>query len=159
MANTITPETTNLAASGRTLKINSNVEFSVGKPTTTGNRTPLINLIVTSMPYNQMLDYSLDVSDGEEDANIWEAPAEGLRARTVIIECEYGGGAFKINPETDTVAFPIVASTTLGNGFFIYTNPSGLSVPLDQSTTTGPGIQKITVTTAVDSRFKIYIFI
>lgn len=158
MANDITPGITNIATSGRTLSLSASAEYNVGKPTTTENRTPIVNFAVSALAFDQMIEFGMDVPAAIDDHNLWEAPDITLRARAVIVECEYGGGGIVINPGTGNTPFPLSADTSLGNGFLIYTNPSGSGLTVGAGAT-GSGIQKINVSTEVESRFKVYIFI
>jgi hypothetical protein len=157
MTNDITPQSTNIAASGKSATLSATLEYNAaGGGSSTSNRTPMVNLAAT-LPFNQMLEFLIDAAALSVDKNLWEAPSETLRARAVIIECLYGAGGIVINPDGTPVKFPLAASSTLGNGWLIYTNPSGDSPTLTPAT--GPGINKITVDTETESRFKVYIFV
>lgn len=149
MANDITPMTTNLAASGKTLAITSAVEFSVGN---TDNRTPIVELAISAMAFDQMIVDTVNVEAAQADYNIWAAPSADLKARAVLVECAYGAGGVKVNASTSV--FPISADDTLGNGFMLYCNPSGLG-----TATSGAGIDTITVDTDNESRFNVYVFV
>ena len=155
MANVLDPMTTNLAASGKTLTANASLEFDMGVHGSS-DRTPLINLVMDELPFNQMLPFALDVEAGEVDKNLWEAPTPDLRARGVAIVCDYGGGALKINPDGDPLPFPLAAE-----GFILYMNKNeGPTVDVGGvPTTTKRGISKITVSTENESRFRGYVFI
>jgi len=125
---------------------------------------PLVNLVAAQMPFNQMLEYALEVPAATTDMNLWEAPTAVnpdpppanvvLSAKTVIISCEVGGGGIVINPGTGSATFPLTASVEDGNGFLVYSNPSGAEVGASTA-----GIQKINVSTVVASRFKVYLFL
>jgi len=161
MANIITPMATNIAASGKTLSLSTNMEFDVGAPGGTGNRTPLIQLAISSMAFDQMIPFQVDVTAAQAAVNLWEAPSADLRARAVIIECLYGGGGILINPNGTPIPFPL-ASDGVTPSWFMYANPLGTEVAVTVNstlTTTGPGIQKITVDTENESRFQGYVFI
>lgn len=158
MTNPIDPMTTNLAVSGKSLIASSKMEFDMGVPTNASDRTPIVNLAAT-MPFDQAIPFSINVAAGEADKNLWEATADVLRARAVVIVCRYGGGGIKINPDTVThLPFPLSAVDADNPGWFFYNNPSGggLTTPAGD---TGPGIQKVTVDTEVESRFDGFIFI
>lgn len=155
MANTLDPMATNIAASGKALTINSTVEFNVGG---TDDQTPLVNLVTSGMTFDQMFDFQVDVEAAQDGYNLWEAPSEALRARAVIVQCLYGAGGVVINPVGADVPFPVAADPTAGNGFMIYCNPSGVGLTTDDGAT-GPGIQKVTVSTENESRFKVYVFV
>lgn len=157
MANNLDPGSTNIAASGRTLELKASAEFNVGPPGS-DNKLPLVNFLASAMAFDQMYDFVQDIEAAQDDVNLWEAPSEALRARAVIIQCEYGGGGVVINPNAAEVPFPLSADDTAGNGFLVYGNPSGLGLTTGAGAT-GPGIQKITVSTEVESRFKVYIFV
>ena len=157
MANTITPQSTNIAASGRTVTLQSSAEFNVGLPNS-ANKLPLVNFLADAMAFEQMIDYVVDVAAATDDENIWEATSEALRARAVIIQCEYGGGGIVINPAAAEIPFPLSADETAGNGFMMYANPGGIGLTTGAGAT-GPGIQKISVSAEVESRFKVYIFV
>ena len=161
MANVITPMATNIAASGKVLNLSTNIEFDVGAHGVTGNRTPLIELAISEMAYDQMIPFQMDVEAAQSGYNLWEAPSAALRARAVIIECLYGSGGILINPDGDPIPFPL-ASDGVTPSWFMYANPLGteLTVTVAGSpVTTGPGIQKITVDTENEARFQGYVFI
>ena len=157
MANTITPNTTNIATSGRTLDLDTELKFNSGQAVTS-NIAAVVKLATVAMPYKQLIDFVLDVPASTTDMNLWEATDEATRARGVVIACEYGGGAIIINPDGAPIPFPISADDTDGNGYIIYSNPSGVGLTVG-AVSTGPGINKITVSTEVESRFNVYIFI
>lgn len=156
MANTLTPMDTNIAASGKTIKVTGSLEFDMGNPSNSTDRKPLINLLMDDLPFDQMIPFSLDVTAGQTDVNLWEAPSEDLRARVVVVYCDYGGGALKINPDGDPIPVPLAAE-----GFFMYANKDdGPIVDVGGvPTATKKGIAKITVSTENESRFRGYVFI
>lgn len=98
MSNVITPMATNIAASGKVLSLSTNLEFDVGKHGGTGNRTPLVQLAIDSMTYDQMIPFQIDIEAAQSGVNLWEAPSAALRARAVIVECLFGAGGILINP-------------------------------------------------------------
>lgn len=155
MSNVLDPMTTNLAVSGKTLTVEATLEFDMGIH---GNsdRTPLINLGMAALPFNQALPFALDVEDATVDKNLWEAPSADLRARAIAIYCDYGGGAIKINPDGDPLPFPLAAG-----GFFLYVNKNeGPTVNVGITpTATRRGIDKVTVSTENESRFRGYVFV
>ncbi len=161
MSNVITPMATNIAASGKVLSLSTGIEFDVGAHGVTGNRTPLIQLAIDSMPFDQMIPLQLDIEAAQSGVNLWEAPSAELRARAVIIECIYGAGGILINPDGNPIPFPL-ASDGVTPSWFMYANPLGTSLTVTVAAapvTTGPGIQKITVDTENEARFQAYVFI
>lgn len=155
MSNIITPMETNLAASGKALKVQSSLEFDMGAPAV--DRKPLINLVRENIQYDQMIPFQINVTAAQKGVNLWEAPAEGLRARAIVVLCLYGAGGIIINGDGDPLPFPIGAG-----GWMIYVNPLGTSLTVDVDgtpTETGPGIQKVTVDTENESRFQGYVFV
>jgi len=161
MSNTITPMATNIAASGKVLSLTTGLEFDVGAHSGTGNRTPLIQLAISSMAFDQMIPFQIDIEAAQSGVNLWEAPSAALRARAVIIECLYGAGGILINPDGDPTPFPLASDGTTPS-WFMYANPLGteLTVTVAGSpVTTGKGIQKITVDTENEARFQGYVFI
>lgn len=156
MPNTLTPMATNLSPSGKTFTLSAQLSFDMGVHNV--DRTPLIDLLASAIAFNQMIPFSLDVEADQTDVNLWEAPDEDLRARAVVIVCRYGGGGVLINPDGTPIPFPLTAGDGTKPGFLIYVNPSGNSVELTPDAT-GPGINKITVSTENESRFEGYVFI
>ena len=156
MSNTLTPMDTNLAASGKKITVTGSLEFDMGNPSNSADRTPLINLLMSELPFDQMIPFSLDITAAQADVNLWEAPSEDLRARVVVVYCDYGGGALKINPDGDPIPVPLAAE-----GFIIYANKDdGPIVDVGGSPTpTKKGISKITVSTENESRFRGYVFV
>ncbi len=61
MSNIITPMATNIAASGKVLSLTTNLEYDVGKHGGTGNRTPLVQLAIDSMTFDQMIPFQIDI--------------------------------------------------------------------------------------------------
>jgi hypothetical protein len=160
MANTITPMTTNLAASGKQLKLTSQIEFDLGRHD--ADRLPLIDLLAEEIAFNQMIPFQVDVAADEKGFNLWEAPEEALRARAIIVVCLYGAGGILINPDGNPLPFPLATADAANPAWFLYVNPegTGLTVDVDGSpTATGPGIQKVTVDTEHEARFQGYVFI
>ena len=146
MANVITPMETNLAASGKELKLESTIEFNLGAP---ADRTPIITLLKEGLAFDQMIPFQVDIEAAQTDYNLWEAPSENLRARAVIVTCLYGAGGLKINPDGTPIPVPLAEG-----GWFLYVNPDGVGIP-----TSGPGINKITVDTENEARFQGYVFV
>jgi hypothetical protein len=157
MANTITPNNTNIATSGRTLNLSTEVEYNAGEAVTT-NKAALIKLVTAAMPYKQCIDIVIDVPATATDFNLWEATDIDTRAVGVVVVCEYGGGGVTINPDGAPIPFPISADSNAGNGYIIYCNPSGLGLTVG-AVQTGRGINKVAVSTEVESRFNVYVFI
>ncbi len=160
MANPIDPMVTSLGTSGKLLTIGSTLEFDVGEHGV--DRMPLITLLAESLAYDQMIPFQIDVEAAQKGINLWTAPAESLRARAVVIVCLEGGGGILINPDGDPLPFPIATSDPLKPAWIAYVNPEGASLEVDVSgtpTPTGPGIDKITVDTEVESRFQGYVFV
>jgi len=161
MANVLTPMATNIAASGKVLSLTTNIEYDVGKHGATGNRTPLIQLAIDSMTFDQMIPFQIDIEAAQSGVNLWEAPSAALRARAVIVECLFGAGGILINPDGTPIPFPL-ASDGVTPSWFMYSNPLGTELTVTVGSTpvtTGPGIQKITVDTENEARFQGYIFI
>ena len=161
MSNIITPMATNIAASGKVLSLITNLEYDVGKHGGTGNRTPLVQLAIDSMTFDQMIPFQIDIEAAQSGVNLWEAPSAALRARAVIIECLFGAGGILINPDGDPLPFPL-ASDGITPSWFMYSNPLGTALTVTVAAapvTTGPGIQKITVDTENEARFQGYVFI
>lgn len=155
MSNVIEPQTTNLAASGKNLKVQSTLEFDMGEPAV--DRKPLITLVRENIAFDQMIPFQVNIQAAQKGYNLWEAPSEDLRARAVVILCHYGAGGIIINGAGDPLPFPIGAG-----GWVLYVNPLGTSLEVDVGgtpTDTGPGIQKITVDTENESRFQGYVFV
>jgi hypothetical protein len=160
MANTIDPMVTNIAASGKVLNLSTGIEFDVGE--NNAGRTPLIDLVATAMPYDQMIPFQVDIEAAQSGVNLWEAPAEGLRARAVIIVCLYGSGGILINPDGDPLPFPLATAVASAPAWLLYVNPDGTGLEVTVAAApvnTGPGIQKITVDTENEARFQGYVFI
>jgi|GEM_PF-4500682 len=160
MVNPIDPMATNLAASGKTLKISTQLEFDVGEHGV--DRMPLIDLLAEDLAYDQMIPFQIDVEAAQKGVNLWTAPAEGLRARAVVVVCLYGSGGIIINGDGDPLPFPIATSDASKPAWVAYVNPDGTGLTVDVGgapTQTGPGINKVTVDTEVESRFQGYVFI
>lgn len=158
--NDITPMATNIAASGKTLNVSSQLEFDVGQHQS--DRMPLIDLVANSIAFNQMIPFQVDIAAAQKGHNLWEAPSEALRARAIIIVCLYGAGGILINPDGDPVPFPLATSDPAEPAWFLYVNPSGDDLTVDVGgvpTSTGPGIQKVTVDTENEARFQGYVFV
>ena len=156
MSNTLTPMTTNLAPSGKKFTFTGKLDFDMGVHNS--DRTPLIDVVAEAISFNQMIPFALDIEANQANVNLWEAPDAALRARGVVIICRYGGGGILINPDGTPLPFPLTAGDGTKPGFLVYINPSGNSVDLTPDET-GPGIDKITVSTENESRFEGYIFI
>lgn len=156
MANIITPMDTNLAASGKTISLSGSIEFDVGAHGS--GRQALIQLLTTSLAFDQMLTFQVDVTAAQTDYNLWEAAARDLGARCVAVVCLYGSGAVAVNGGATPTGFPMSADATAGNSWFIYNNPSGGTLEVGAEDT-GPGIQKIAVSTEVESRFLVMVFL
>lgn len=159
MANVITPMSTNLAASGKKLKLAVTIEFDVGAHN--AGQIPIVDLEVAAMSYNQMIPFQIDIVAAQKGVNLWEAPSLSLRARAVIIQCLYGAGGILINPDGDPTPFPLASDGT-SPSWLTYINPDGTSLEVDvggSPVQTGPGIQKITVDTENEARFQGYIFV
>jgi len=156
MANTLTPMTTNLAASGKSVTVSGSLEFDMGDPGSSSDRTPLINLLMSELAFDQMIPFALDLEAAQSDVNLWEAPSEDLRARVVVIYCDYGAGAVIINGNGDPIPIPLAAE-----GFFMYANKAdGPIVTVGGSpTATKLGINKITVSTEIETRIRGYVFV
>ena len=160
MANTIDPMVTNIAASGKVLNLTTGIEFDVGE--NGAGRTPLIDLAVAAMPYDQMIPFQVDIEAAQSGVNLWEAPSAALRARAVIIVCLYGAGGILINPDGDPTPFPLATADAASPAWLMYVNPDGTSLEVTVAAApvdTGPGIQKITVDTENEARFQGYVFI
>lgn len=159
MANTVTPMTTNLASSGKTLKLAVNIEFDVGEHN--AGQVPIVDLEVAAMPFDQMIPFQIDIEAAQKGVNLWEAPSSALRARAVIVQCLYGAGGILINPDGDPTPFPLASDGT-SPSWLTYINPDGTSLEVDvggSPVQTGPGIQKITVDTENEARFQVYVFV
>ena len=156
MANTITPMTTNLAASGKSITVSGALEFDMGDPSNSSDRTPLINFLMSELTFDQMIPFALDLEAAQADVNLWDAPSEALRARVVVIYCDYGGGALILNGDGDPIPIPLAAE-----GFFMYANKAeGPTVSVGGSpTATGLGINNITVSTENETRIRGYVFV
>ncbi len=156
MANTITPMETNLAASGKTVTVGGSLDFDMGDPSNSSDRTPLINLLMSELAFDQMIPFALDLEAAQVDVNLWEAPSEDLRARVVVLYCDYGGGAIIINGDGDPIPVPLAAE-----GFLMYANKAdGPTVDVGGSpTATKLGINKITVSTENETRIRGYVFV
>lgn len=154
MSNVIEPQVTNLAASGKALKVQSSLEFDMGAPS---DRKPLVTLVRENIQFDQMIPFQVNVKADQKGFNLWEAPDETLRARAVVVLCLYGAGGIIINGDGNPLPFPIGAG-----GWLMYVNPLATSLTVDVDgtpTETGPGIQKITVDTENESRFQGYVFV
>lgn len=147
MANEIIPMTTNLAASGKELKIESDLEFDVGAPGS--DRTPQIKLLKEAMGYDQMIPFQVDIEASQTGYNLWEAPSAELRARAIVIVCLYGTVGIHINPDGTPVAMPLGQG-----GWFLYVNPDGAEFPAGS-----PGINKVTADTDTEARVQGYVFV
>ena len=160
MPNTITPMTTNLAASGKKFKLTSQLEFDLGMHGS--DRTPIIDLLAENLSVDQMIPFQVDVAAAQKGYNLWEAPSAGLRARAVVVICLYGAGGILINPNGNPLPFPLATSDPENPAWFLYVNPEGTELTVDVGgvpTLTGQGIQKITVDTENEARFQGFIFI
>jgi len=151
MANDIIPMVTNLAPSGKELKLGSTIEFDVGVHGV--DRTPLITLAKEGLAYDQMIPFQVDIASAQSGYNLWEAPSEELRARAIVIVCSYGAGGILINPDGAPLPFPLAEG-----GWLLYVNPDGTGLTTGAGAT-GPGIQKVTVDTENEARFQGYIFV
>jgi hypothetical protein len=161
MANPIDPMATNIAASGKVLAAESKLEFDLGLNGSAVDRTPIVNL-VASIAYDQAIPFSVDVEAGQKGKNLWEAPSAALRARAVIVVCRFGAGGILINPDGNPLPFPLATALAASPAWFFYTNPSGTSLIVDVDgtpTSTGQGIQKVTVDTETEARFDGFVFI
>jgi hypothetical protein len=160
MANPIDPMVTALATSGKLLKMSTSMEFDLGEHGV--DRMPLISLLAENMEYDQLIPFQIDVEAAQKGVNLWTAPAEGLRARAVVIVCILGGGGILINPDGDPLPFPISTADPANPAWIAYANPGGVGLSVDVGgtpTPTGPGIDKITVDTELESRFQGYVFV
>lgn len=161
MTNPIDPMDTNIAASGKVLAATSKLEFDMGLNGSAVDRTPIVNL-VASMPFDQAIPFSVDVSAAEKGKNLWEAPLDALRARAIIVVCRFGAGGILINPDGDPLPFPLATAVAASPAWFFYVNPEGTSLEVEVGgapTQTGPGIQKVTVDTEAEARFDGFVFI
>ena len=158
MPNPINPMSTNLAASGKTLKVTTEMEFDLGLPGSSTDRQPLVNLLADAMAFDQCIPFSVNVEAGQTGYNLWKADAEALRARAVVIICRYGGGGILINPDGAPTPFPLSTQDATKPAWFCYCNPSGGGLTVGVGAT-GPGIDEITVDTEVESRFDGFVFV
>jgi len=109
-----------------------------------------------------MIPFQVDIAAAQKGYNLWEAPSANLRARAVIVVCLYGAGGILINPDGNPIPFPLATSDATAPAWFMYVNPEGTALTVDVGgvpTSTGPGIQKVTVDTETEARFQGYIFI
>lgn len=162
MPNPVNPMTTNITPSGKKLNASSQLEFDLGLPNSSDDRVPLVLFQAANMAFDQCIPFSVNIAAAQEGYNLWEADAEELRARAVMIVCRYGGGGILINPDGDPLPFPLATIDPTEPAWFMYCNPSGSSLEVTVAAApvqTGPGIQKITADTENESRFDGFIFV
>lgn len=157
MPNPINPMATNLAASGKSLDVLCSLEFDLGLPTSSEDRKPIVSL-AAALDFDQCIPFSVNVEAGQVGYNLWQADAEALRARAIIIVCRYGGGGLLINPDGTPTPFPISTQDPATPAWLLYVNPSGTGL-IAGAGPTGPGIDQVTVDTEVESRFDGYVFV
>lgn len=154
MSNVITPGTTAIAASGKTLKLETTLTHST---VAANDRGTIIPVVASSIAFDQIIAFTIDVPAGAIEQNVWEAPSEALRAKGVLAICHEGNAALIINQSAGghPLPFPLGAG-----GFASYINPESLSASVDVDgvpTETGPGIDNIRVSTEVDTRLSLWV--